>query len=200
VLSLYYDSVTQGSFMKISRLILSVAFGLIAILQSFSTMADENYRLHYGDAVFISVWGEETLQKEVKVLPDGSITFPLAGRVDVENVTTVEAQKRITEKLKVYLNDPQVTVVVTSVEGNKAYVIGKVLKAGAIPLTGPTTVLQALSLAGGFDKFAELSKIKVLRNVNNKQTVTSVNYERLIQGQNLESNLLLQPGDTILVP
>jgi polysaccharide export outer membrane protein len=186
--------------MKIGRLFLMAMVGLIAVFQSFNTLADENYRLHYGDSVFISVWGEETLQKEVKVLPDGSVTFPLAGRVDVENVSTVEAQKRITEKLKVYLNDPQVTVVVTSVEGNKAYVIGKVLKAGAIPLTGPTTVLQALSLAGGFDKFAELSKIKVLRNVNNKQTVTSVNYERLIQGQNLESNLLLQPGDTILVP
>jgi polysaccharide biosynthesis/export protein len=186
--------------MKIGRLFLMAMVGLVAVFQSFNAFADENYRLHYGDSVFISVWGEETLQKEVKVLPDGSVTFPLAGRVDVENVTTVEAQKRITEKLKVYLNDPQVTVVVTSVEGNKAYVIGKVLKTGAIPLTGPTTVLQALSMAGGFDKFAELTKIKVLRNVNNKQTVTPVNYERLMQGQNLESNLLLQPGDTILVP
>lgn len=186
--------------MKIGRLFLMAIVGLVAVFQSFNAFADENYRLHYGDSVFISVWGEETLQKEVKVLPDGSVTFPLAGRVDVENVTTVEAQKRITEKLKVYLNDPQVTVVVTSVEGNKAYVIGKVLKTGAIPLTGPTTVLQALSMAGGFDKFAELTKIKVLRNVNNKQTVTPVNYERLMQGQNLESNLLLQPGDTILVP
>ncbi len=186
--------------MKIGRLFLMATVSLVAVFQSLNAIADENYRLHYGDSVFISVWGEETLQKEVKVLPDGSITFPLAGRVDVENVTTVEAQKRITEKLKVYLNDPQVTVVVTSVEGNKAYVIGKVLKTGAIPLTGPTTVLQALSMAGGFDKFAELTKIKVLRNVNNKQTVTPVNYERLMQGQNLESNLLLQPGDTILVP
>lgn len=186
--------------MKIGRFALMALVGVVAVFQSALALADDNYRLHYGDSVFISVWGEETLQKEVKVLPDGSITFPLAGRVDVENVSTLEAEKRITEKLKVFLNDPQVTVVVTSVEGNKAYVIGKVLKTGAIPLTGPTTVLQALSLAGGFDKFADLSKIKVLRNVNNKQTVTSVNYERLIQGQNLESNLLLQPGDTILVP
>ena len=186
--------------MKIGRLFLMAMVSLIAISQSINAVADENYRLHYGDSVFISVWGEETLQKEVKVLPDGSITFPLAGRVDVENVTTVEAQKRITEKLKVFLNDPQVTVVVTSVEGNKAYVIGKVLKTGPIPLSGPTTVLQALSMAGGFDKFAELTKIKVLRTVNNKQTVTPVNYERLMQGQGLESNLLLQPGDTILVP
>lgn len=177
-----------------------VAVGVVAFVQSFNAVAEENYRLHYGDTVFISVWGEDTLQKEVKVLPDGSVTFPLAGRVDVDNATTQEAQKRITEKLKVYLNDPQVTVVVTGVEGNKAFVIGKVLKTGAIPLTGPTTVLQALSLAGGFDKFAELSKIKVLRTVNGKQTVSAVNYERLIQGQSLETNLLLQPGDTILVP
>lgn len=162
--------------------------------------ADEAYRLHHGDAVFISVWGEESLNKEVRVLPDGSITFPLAGRVDVANVTTSDAEKRVTEKLKVYLADPQVTVVVTSVEGNKAFVIGKVLKTGPIPLTGPTTVLQALSLAGGFDRFANLSNIKVLRTVAGKQTATPVNYDKLIQGDSLGSNVLLQPGDTILVP
>jgi polysaccharide biosynthesis/export protein len=186
--------------MRVGQYLLLVTAGLLVLLQSGISVAEEAYRLHHGDSVFISVWGEETLNKEVKVLPDGSITFPLAGRVDVANATTSEAEKRITDKLKVYLADPQVTVVVTNVEGNKAYVIGKVLKTGPIPLTGPTTVLQALSLAGGFDKFANLSNIKVLRNVSGKQTATPVNYEKLIQGDSLGSNLLLQPGDTILVP
>jgi len=174
---------------------------IIATLLSFThANAEEAYRLRHGDALFISVWGEETLNKEVKVLPDGSITFPLAGRVSVADTTTTDAEKKITEKLKVYLADPQVTVVVTNVEGNKAFVIGKVLKTGPIPLAGPTTVLQALSMAGGFDKFADLSNIKVLRVVDGKQVATSVNYEKLIQGQSLSSNLMLMPGDTILVP
>jgi polysaccharide export outer membrane protein len=186
--------------MKLIRCFQVAIIGATLFIQSNLLFADEAYRLHQGDIVFISVWGEDTLQKEAKVLPDGSITFPLAGRVEVVNSTTVEAQKRITDKLKVYLNDPQVTVVVTSVQGNRAFIIGKVLKAGPIPLDGPTTVLQALSMAGGFDKFATLSKIKVLRKVNGKETVIPVNYEQLIDGRSLESNLVLQEGDTILVP
>jgi polysaccharide biosynthesis/export protein len=158
------------------------------------------YKLNQGDLLQISVWGEETLQKEVRVLPDGSISFPLAGRVEVANETATEVEKRVTEKLKVYLPDPQVTVVVTNTEGNKAYVIGKVVKPGAVLLTGSTTALQAISLAGGLDKFADLSAIKLLRGVGKNQTVVNVNYNSLIKGQSLDSNVLLNAGDTILVP
>lgn len=175
---------------------------LVALLFGAASpvMAEEQYQLHQGDMLFISVWGEETLQKEALVLPDGSITFPLAGRVNVANTTTTEAEKRITDKLKKFLPEPQVTVVVKSIEGNRAYIIGKVLKTGPFLLTGPTTVLQALSMAGGFDKFAELENIKVLRQNGSKQVPISVDYKKLIRGQNLESNILLVPGDTIVVP
>ena len=166
----------------------------------FAADANNTYKLNQGDMLQISVWGEETLQKEVRVLPDGSISFPLAGRVEVANETATEVEKRVTEKLKVYLPDPQVTVVVSNTEGNKAYVIGKVVKPGAVLLTGSTTALQAISLAGGLDKFADLSAIKVLRGVGKNQTVVNVNYNSLIKGQSLESNVLLNAGDTILVP
>lgn len=186
--------------MNVLRSLTLIAFAFISLLQSSIISAAEDYRLHHGDGVFISVWGEDTLQKEVRVLPDGSITFPLSGRVDVGNLTTTEAEKKITDKLKTFLKDPQVSVVVTSVEGNKAYVIGKVIKSGPILLTGPTTVLQALSVAGGFDKFADTNKIKVIRHSPGKQTSLAVNYEKLIRGDGLESNIVLQPGDTILVP
>ena len=164
--------------------------------------ADSNntYKLNQGDLLQISVWGEETLQKEVRVLPDGSISFPLAGRVEVANETSTEVEKRVTEKLKVYLPDPQVSVVVTNVEGNKAYVIGKVIRPGSILLTGSTTAMQAISMAGGLDKFADLSAIKVLRGVGKNQTIVNVNYNNLIRGQGLDSNILLKAGDTILVP
>ena len=159
------------------------------------------YRLHQGDGVLISVWGEASLNKEVRVLPDGSITFPLAGRVDVVSLTTPEVEKRITEKLKAFLPEPQVTVVVTSTEGYRAYILGKVLKPGPIPITGPITVLQALSMAGGLDKFADLGGVKILRvKADNSQEVLAVHYDRLLQGQDLGSNVMLQSGDTIVVP
>ena len=161
---------------------------------------DATYRLKAGDSLNISVWGEETLQKESKVLPDGSITFPLAGRIDVVGATAAEVEKRVTEKLKTYLPDPQVTVVVSGTEGNRIFILGKVLKPGPVLMTGPMTVMQALSLTGGFDKFADLGAIKVLRNTKDGQKVTPVNYNALIKGERLESNILLNAGDTILVP
>ena len=167
---------------------------------SFAAESNEAYKLNQGDVLQISVWGEETLQKEVRVLPDGSITFPLAGRVEVANATTPEIEKRITEKLKTYMPDPQVTVVISNIEGNRAFIIGKVLRPGAVLLTGPMTVMQAISQAGGLDRFADSDSIKVLRGSAGAESVLLVNYDRLIKGQDLSSNILLNTGDTILVP
>ena len=166
----------------------------------YSAETSVPYTLNQGDILEISVWGEESLQKEVKVLPDGSVSFPLVGRVEVANVSSTEVEKRITEKLKVYLPDPQVTVTVSNIEGNRAYIIGKVLRPGPFLLTGPMTIMQALSLAGGLDRFADLDDIKVLRGVGSAQNVIPVNYHKLIKGKSLESNILLNTGDTILVP
>lgn len=181
--------------------ILSSLLFTVSLLSVTSVFAlDDTYKLKEGDSLNVSVWGEETLQKEAIVLPDGSITFPLAGRVEVANDTVVQVEKKITEKLKVYLPDPQVTVVVSSIKGNQIFILGKVLTPGPVLMTGPMTVMQALSLTGGFDKFADLDSIKVLRTVNGKQQVLPVNYNELIRGKKLESNVLLNAGDTILVP
>jgi polysaccharide export outer membrane protein len=188
--------------MKVKPFIL-IAFVFLWLTHMSVCMAEsvDAYRLRQGDGVLVSVWGEAALNKEVRVLPDGSITFPLAGRVEVANLTTPEVEKRITEKLKVFLPEPQVTVVVTSTEGTKAYILGKVLKPGPILITGPITVLQALSMAGGLDKFADLGAVKILRlKADNSQEVVPVHYDKLIQGQDLGSNVLLQSGDTIVVP
>lgn len=180
-------------------------FLLCLIMGSFTSaslaIADDNtYKLKEGDSLNISVWGEETLKKETIVLPDGSITFPLAGKVDVVGLTAADVEKQVTEKLKTYLPDPQVTVVVSSIAGNRIFILGKVLKPGPILMTGPITVMQALSLAGGFDKFADLGEVKVLRNEKTGQVVIPVDYDALIKGRNLKSNVLLNAGDTILVP
>lgn len=160
----------------------------------------QSYRLRQGDLIQVSVWGEDKLQKESLVLPDGSITYPLAGRVEVVGLTSVEAEKRIAEKLKGYLPDPQVSVVIVSIEGNHAHVLGKVIKPGQVSMTGPMTVLDALSVAGGLDKFADYNNIKVLRNTPQGQKAIPIHYGQLIRGERLESNITLNPGDTVLVP
>lgn len=162
--------------------------------------ADGTYLLKAGDSLNVSVWGEETLQKEAIVLPDGSITFPLAGRIPVVGYTAAQVEKKLTENLKTYLPDPQVTVVVSGIKGNQIFILGKVKKPGPVLMTGPMTVMQALSLVGGFDKFADLDKVKVLRNQEKGQVVLPVNYNQLIKGENLKTNVLLKAGDTILVP
>lgn len=185
-----------------SRLIycIVVSIGFFFTLPAISAESNAFYKLNQGDTLFISVFGDETLKKEVRVLPDGSITFPLAGRIEVANTSTPDVEKALTEKLKTYLSDPQVTVMVTNTDGNRFYIIGKVLKSGPFVLAAPTTVLQALSYAGGLDKFADLKKIKVLRNADKRQVTIPVNYDSLINGQDLDSNILLHAGDTILVP
>lgn len=163
--------------------------------------AGSEYRLHPGDTMQISVWKEEALQREVRVLPDGSITFPLAGRVDVARASATEVAQRLIEKLKEYLPDPVVTVIVTGIEGNRVFVLGKVNKPGPMVMTGPTTVLQALSLAGGLDKFADDKNIRVIRTLGDgKSQLLQVDYRDLASGRDLSGNFLLTPGDTLIVP
>lgn len=187
------------------KLLLGCFIGCVASfsLSPVSALAAEKetaYRLSAGDSLLISVWREDSLQKEVRVLPDGSITFPLAGRVEVSGENADEAAKRIAEKLKAYIPDPNVSVVVTGIDGNRVYVVGKVIKAGPIVMTGPTTVLQALSMSGGLDKFADEGAIKVARRKGTAEEVLPVNYKSLIAGRDMSSNFQLQAGDTLLVP
>jgi len=180
--------------MKITKIpfLILVVFSLLLS----NLYAASKYKIHQGDVLDISVWGDDTLAKVIRVLPDGSISFPLAGYVSVAGLSPAEVEARITKKLKKYLPDPEVTVIVQSTDGNKVYILGKVNNPGAIPLQGPMTVLQALSISGGFDRFADLDEIKILRG----QTTLEVNYSDLIRGQNLISNYPLQGNDTILVP
>lgn len=183
--------------------ILAAAAILMAWLNATPTVAGDNsaaYRLRPGDSVMISVWHEDAMQKEVRVLPDGSITFPLAGRVEVGGLSSPEVEGRVAERLKAYIAEPTVTVVITGIDGNRVYVLGKVAKPGAMVMNGPTTVLQALSQAGGLDKFADEGAIKVVRSAGGKQEVLAVNYKDLISGRDMVSNRDLMPGDTVLVP
>ena len=167
---------------------------------AFSAEKPDIYLLHQGDTVLISVWREETLQRQVVVLPDGSITFPLIGRVEVAGLGTPEIEQRITLKLKEYFPDPIVTIVIVGIDGNRAYVTGKVMHPGPLIITGPITVLQAISLVGGFDKFADESGIKIIRANPDGQEILPVNYKDIISGKNTQTNVQLKAGDTLVVP
>jgi len=172
-----------------------------AVSVAYAAEPTAAYTLRHGDLVNISVWREDVLRGEVRVLPDGSITFPLAGRVEVAGLTTLEAQERIAERLNEYIPDAVVSVVVTGIEGSRVYVIGRVQRPGPIVLSTPnTTVLQVLSQAGGLDRFADGNSIRVLRVTPRGSEVLLVRYNELIRGADLATNVRLQPGDTILVP
>lgn len=181
------------------RLIVSTLLAMTA----FSAMAQgpAPYTLRHGDTVMVSVWRDEALRMEVRVLPDGSITFPLAGRVEVAGLNTTQAEGRIAEKLKKFIPEAVVTVAITGIQGSNVYVVGKVANPGPVPLSSPNlTVLQVLSQVGGLDRFADGNAIRVLRSKAGNTEVLSVRYNDLVKGSQLETNVVLQPGDTIVVP
>lgn len=165
--------------------------------------ADSNsatYLLSPGDVVMVSVWQEDSLRQEATVLPDGSITFPLAGRIDVAGLDVTAVEKQVAAKLEKFLPDPNVSVVVKSIAGNLVYVQGKVIKPGPVQMAGPTAVLQALSMSGGLDKFADESEIKVVRGTGASQKILPVRYRDLVSGRDMSTNIQLQAGDTLVVP
>jgi polysaccharide export outer membrane protein len=176
---------------------------MIAAFDASAQSAPGSYALRHGDRLQVSVWKEEALNREVRVLPDGSIGFPLVGRIQVSGMSTSDVEQRIRDGLKTYIPDPVVSVVVLAAEGNSVYVLGKVLKPGPVPLTSSdTTVLQVLSQAGGLDRFANADAIVVLRKpaADGRPQTMRVRYGELLRGQALESNVVMRPGDTVMVP
>ncbi len=158
------------------------------------------YRLQPGDVVIVSVWKEQDLQRELLVRPDGAVSFPLAGEVDVDGKTVEELRKELAARLSKYVPDPVVTVAVKAIGGNRVYVIGKVARPGEFPFSSPLDVMQALSLAGGATPFAQVNDIVILRRDNGGQRAMPFRYGDVERGKNLQQNFLLQSGDTVVVP
>lgn len=167
---------------------------------SSANESSASYVLSPGDRVLVSVWQEESLRQETTVLPDGTITFPLAGSIDVRGLDAAAVAQKVAAKLEKFLPDPNVSVVITSTAGNLVYVQGKVIKPGPVPMAGPTAVLQALSMSGGLDKFADESEIKVVRQKGARQEILPVHYKDLVSGRDMSTNIQLQAGDTLVVP
>jgi polysaccharide biosynthesis/export protein len=162
-------------------------------------VAGPDYVIGADDNLHISVWKEADLTTSLPVRPDGKISLPLLNDVQAAGLTPMQLAESITEKLKKYIADPRVTVVVTAMNSRRIYVLGEVLHTGAVPLLPNMTVLQALATAG-FTQFANLKGIYVLRTENGKQVKLPFNYKQVVKGADPRENIALKPGDTVVVP
>ena len=158
-----------------------------------------SYLIGAEDTLHISVWKEPELTATLPVRADGKISLPLLNDVPAAGLTPMQLAASIKGGLKKYVNDPRVTVVVTQMNSQKFFVTGEVQHTGALSLVPNMTVLQALS-SSGLTQFANTKKIYVLRSVNGVQQKLPVNYKRLVKGQAMAQNILLKPGDTVVVP
>jgi len=173
---------------------------LLLMIIPYAHAVDAGYGVQPGDVLQISVWNEENLAREVLVRPDGGISFPLAGDIQVGGMTVDQVRAELVTRLHNFIPDPEVAVLVTQIVGNMIYVIGNVNRPGEFVLNRNIDVMQALSMAGGISTYAGLNKIKILRREGEKQIAIHFKYAEVEGGEKLEQNILLKGGDIVVVP
>ncbi len=159
-----------------------------------------DYVIGPDDLLSIVFWRDKDMSADVAVRPDGKISLPLLNDVQAAGLTPPQLRDQLTEQAKRYLEDPNVTVVVRQINSRKVFVNGEINKPGPYVLTGPTTVMQVLALAGGLREYADEKHILVLRNEGGRAKTYAFNYRDVSKGKNLSQNVELKPGDTIIVP
>ena len=165
-----------------------------------ATGAASDYVIGPTDVLSIVFWGERDLTSEVTVRPDGKISLPLLNDVVAAGLTPDQLRKRLTDESKRFVQNPVVTVVVRQVNNNRAFITGQIAHPGPYVLSGPTTVLQLLAMAGGFTEFADRKHVLVMRVENGVQRSFSFNYDDVVKRRDLTQNLILRVGDTVVVP
>jgi polysaccharide export outer membrane protein len=163
-------------------------------------LVDSGYGLQPGDVLQVSVWNEETLNLQVLVRPDGGFSYPLAGEIQAQGRTIDQVRTELADRLGRYIPDPEVSVSLIQVAGNKVYVVGKVSRPGEFVMSKDLDVMQALSLAGGTTTFADVNDIKILRREGGRQIAIPFNYSAVAGGDELQQNIVLQNGDVVVVP
>ncbi len=158
------------------------------------------YVIGQGDVLTISVWKDESLTRDVIVLPDGTISFPLIGNITAEGKTVDGLKKEIVTRLKRYVPDPVLNVAVRNVNSMFIYVLGRVNNPGRFALPGNINVLQALATAGGLNPFADSNGIRIIRTGEGAGTTLNFRYDDVVKGKRLEQNVLLKRGDVVVVP
>ncbi len=174
----------------------------IRVTQHFFAIAPGgDYIIGPQDVLAINVWKEPEISRAVPVRPDGKISLPLVGDIVASGLTPMQLEKEISEDLKAYIANPEVTVIVQAVNSRKFNIVGEIARPGTYPLTKQMTVLDAIAQAGGPRDFAKAKKIYVLRLLEDGERLRiPFNYKDIIRGKNFHQNVELQPGDTIVVP
>jgi len=162
--------------------------------------APDDYVIGQGDVLEVFIWRNEQLSRQVSVTPDGKISLPLVQDIHAEGLTRLQLKDRITEKLSGYIDNPRVTVIVDQINSYKVTVLGRVVRPGVYPITGKTTLMEAVSMAGGFTEWAKTRKISVIRQDAEKEGTIRVNYRKIASGADPSQNIVLHRGDTVIVP
>ncbi|WP_432736822.1 polysaccharide biosynthesis/export family protein [Maridesulfovibrio sp. FT414] len=188
--------------LKLKVFLFVCMFFAVASSGAFAQITDKGgYKLGPEDVVEISVWGDEELAREVVVRPDGGVSFPLVGDLKAGGLTIDQLREEVRKRIVEYVPDAAVTVILRKVENPKIYVMGKVQSPKMIVMGQEMTVVQALAVAGGLSNFADSGNIVVVRRFpDGKQKVFEFDYDEFASGDKLEQNILLMPGDTVVVP
>lgn len=188
------------------RLVSIYTVPLAIALMSISSFANAQavngleYRIGPEDVLHISVWKEEDLDRMVLVRPDGGISFPLAGDIQVSGRTPLEVQDEIRSRLQRYVPNAEVTVSVDEISGYTVFVLGEVKEPGQFTLGRYVDVVQALTLAGGFTPYANGRSIKVLRRQDGSEVTFPFDFRDVSRGRDLQQNIVLRSGDVVIVP
>jgi len=162
--------------------------------------SSKDYVIGVEDVLQISVWKNPDLSVTIPVRPDGKISLPLIDDVPAAGLTPDELKKILSDRWSAFLSEPEVSVLVKEVNSFKVYVIGEVARPGELRLKSKLRLLQAIALAGGFTTYADRGKLLVLRDSNGMELRYEINYNKVVSGDKPEDNLVLMPGDTIVVP
>jgi polysaccharide export outer membrane protein len=166
-----------------------------------SMIDNKTYVIGENDVLEIDVWKEKEISRTIPVRPDGKISLPLVGEIQASGMTPMQLQDDLTKRLKAYIENPEVTVIVSDPRSHQFNVVGEVNRPGSYQLSQAMTVLDAIAQSGGFKDFAKETKIYVLRPMPGGIRVRiPFNYKNVIKGRDLQENVALKPGDTIVVP
>jgi polysaccharide biosynthesis/export protein len=167
---------------------------------SASKPHDNTFIIGNDDVLAINVWKEPDISRSIPVRSDGKISLPLVGEVQAAGLTPAKLESEIAIRLKNYISEPEVTVMVQQVNSQKFNILGQVVRPGSYLLANSPTVLDAIALAGGFRDFAKKKSIYVLRQEPGGEQRLPFNYKEVSQGKNMAQNIKLEPGDTVIIP
>ena len=165
-----------------------------------AAVVPSDYKIGVGDLLKIVFWREPEISGDVVVRPDGKITLPLLKEVAASGLTPTQLEAELANSAKRFIHEPNATVVVTEIKSRQVFATGNVAHPGAYPLHGPTTILQFIAQAGGLLEFADSENVLVMRTENGKSLALKFNYKDITRQKNLQQNVELKPGDTVIVP